>query len=106
MTMSDPGRNDHADIIGTGRPDDRTTGRPDDRTTGAADGLTVPWFKASASNGSGGNCVELAAFSDGDVGVRDSKDPDGPHLRFTRAEMAAFMDGLIRGEFDDVVGRP
>lgn len=34
------------------------------------------WRKASRSNTSGGDCVELARFPDA-VGVRDSKDPEG-----------------------------
>lgn len=55
------------------------------------------WIKASRSYGIG-ECVELAA--DGDViRLRDSKDP-ALHLRFTRAEIAAFLDGARRGEFD------
>jgi hypothetical protein len=34
------------------------------------------------------------------VHVRDSKDPDGPVLKFTIAEWAAFLDGANQGEFD------
>ena len=64
----------------------------------ARDGLT--WRKASASE-SNGHCVELAALPDGDVAVRNSRDPDGPQLVYTRAEMAAFRDGAKAGEFDD-----
>jgi len=36
----------------------------------------------------------------GGVAVRDSKDPDGPILRFTAAEWAAFVEGVAAGEFD------
>jgi hypothetical protein len=46
--------------------------------------------------------VELAAFPDGTVGVRDSKDPDGPVLRFTRTEIGAWIAGVRDGEFDDL----
>jgi len=81
---------DSGSTIGTGRPDDRTTGRPDDRL----------WIKASASGGSGGNCIELAELPDGRIGLRDSKNPDGPYLTFTRAEVAAFADGIAKREFD------
>jgi hypothetical protein len=34
------------------------------------------------------------------VGVRDSKDPDGTPLHFSPAEVAAFIKGVKRGEFD------
>ena len=62
------------------------------------DGLI--WRKASASNT--GNCVELAPSGDG-VLVRDSKDPQGPWLRYTGAEFRAFLDGAKKGEFDHLV---
>jgi hypothetical protein len=39
-------------------------------------------------------------MSGGGVAVRDSKDPEGPILRFTAAEWAAFADGMAAGEFD------
>jgi hypothetical protein len=57
------------------------------------------WIKASASN-SQGNCVQLATGPDGGVLMRDSKNPQGPRLEFTRGEIAAFLDGAKRGEFD------
>ena len=58
------------------------------------------WRKASFSD-SNGACVELAAISEG-VAMRDSKDPDGPVLSFTKAEMDAFLMGAKSGEFDDL----
>lgn len=63
-------------------------------------GLT--WRKSTASTGNG-ECVELAALPDGTVGVRDSKDPDGAVLKFTRAEVRAWLAGARSGEFDDLV---
>jgi hypothetical protein len=62
-------------------------------------GLT--WRRSSSSTGNG-ECVEVAALPDGTVGVRDSKDPDGPVLTFTRAEMRAWLQGVRAGEFDDL----
>jgi hypothetical protein len=59
------------------------------------------WFKSSRSYG-GGECVEVRQEANGDVGVRDSKDPTGPQLTFTRAEWAAFLAGVYAGEFDHV----
>lgn len=43
-------------------------------------------------------CVEAAAF-DGDILVRDSKNPDGPALRFTREEWSSFLAGVSAGDF-------
>jgi hypothetical protein len=60
------------------------------------------WRKASASKADG-NCVELAPLPDGGVAVRDSKDPNGPTLRFTATEWAAFARGLAVGDFDDLI---
>jgi hypothetical protein len=59
---------------------------------------TTPWIKASTSSGDA-ECVELRRH-DGMIEVRDSKDREGPVLRFTDAEFAAWLDGANRGEFD------
>lgn len=48
------------------------------------------WRKSSFSGNNGGACVEVARNLPGFVAVRDSKDPDGPALVFTRADWAAF----------------
>jgi len=61
----------------------------------------VQWRKSSASNPSG-NCVELAELPDGEVAVRNSRQPAGPALVYTRAEIAAFLAGVRNGEFDDL----
>ncbi|MFD0856863.1 DUF397 domain-containing protein [Actinomadura adrarensis] len=50
------------------------------------------WRKSSRSSGQGGACVELADLAMA-VGVRDSKDPNGPKLLLTRA---AFADVVTR----------
>lgn len=60
--------------------------------------LNEHWTK-SARSGNNGNCVE-ARFVGGHVEVRDSKDPAGPTLTFTRAEWTAFTGGAKDGEFD------
>ena len=57
------------------------------------------WVKSSLSF-SNGACVEVADLSGGVVGVRHSKDPSGPVLRFTPAEWHAFLGGARMGEFD------
>jgi hypothetical protein len=57
------------------------------------------WTKSSLSF-SNSNCVEVANLADGQIGVRDSKDPQGPVLRFTPGEWRAFLGGARNGEFD------
>lgn len=58
----------------------------------------VSWSKSSRSNASG-DCLEVAYLLDL-VGVRDSKNPDGPILTFSRAEWAAFIAGVKDGRFE------
>ena len=58
------------------------------------------WRTSSFSDGM--NCVQVAQLGDS-IALRDSKDPDGPVLHFTRGEMIAFLRGAKAGEFDDVV---
>lgn len=59
------------------------------------------WIKSSYSNGSGGECVEVAAAA-GRLLVRDSKDAAGGVLAFSAAAWAAFIadvrDGSLRPE--------
>jgi hypothetical protein len=59
------------------------------------------WRKSRASNPSG-CCVEVAALPDGAIAVRNSRDPAGPALVYTRAEVGAFLAGVKNGEFDDL----
>ena len=61
------------------------------------------WIKSSLSF-SNGNCVEVTSLSDGEIGVRDSKDSEGPVLRFTPDEWRAFLGGVHNGEFDSFGG--
>lgn len=63
-------------------------------------------FRKSLASGGSDNCVEVALTADG-VLVRHSKDTDGPVLTYTRAEWAAFLAGVVRGEFDlETLERP
>lgn len=43
-------------------------------------------------------CVEVAQLGE-DIGLRDSKDPNGLVLRFSRDEWDAFVAGVSDGDF-------
>ncbi len=58
------------------------------------------WVKSSYSGSQGSECVEVAALPHG-MAVRDSKDPDGPVLRFTSAEWSAFLEKVRRDSYQD-----
>ena len=58
------------------------------------------WIKATSSM-TNGACIELAR--DGDlIALRNSRIPEKVH-RYTRAELAAFLNGAKRGEFDHLL---
>lgn len=61
----------------------------------------LTWVKSSLSF-SNSNCVEVASLPDGGVAFRNSRDKDGPVLRFTAGEWEAFRQGAKAGEFDDL----
>lgn len=63
---------------------------------GASTDLLV-WKKSTASGG--GNCLE-AANTRTSVLVRDSKNPQGGVLTFSRPEWAAFLVSVRDGKFD------
>jgi hypothetical protein len=62
----------------------------------------VIWQKSGRS-GPNGNCVECAALPDGGVAVRNSRDPKGPALIYTQAEIQAFILGVSDGDFDNLL---
>jgi hypothetical protein len=76
-----------------------------------ADLSKAVWRKASPSDDTDGDCVEVAVVDapgtghKADLGplyvLRDSKNPDGPKLFFTQAEWDAFVGGVKLGEFDN-----
>ena len=59
-----------------------------------ADLTGATWRKSTYSNGSGGDCVEIAGMPRGSHAVRDSKNPDGPKLIFTPSEWQAFTERI------------
>lgn len=48
------------------------------------------WRKSSRSDNNGGACIEMTT-ADEDVLIRDSKDPDGPILRFGHQGWQTFL---------------
>jgi hypothetical protein len=73
--------------------------RPTPRGRPGRPGSDSYWIKSSLSF-SNSNCVEVASLPDGEISVRDSKDSEGPVLRFTSDEWQAFLGGVRNGEFD------
>lgn len=57
--------------------------------------VEVAWVKSSYSSNDGPSCVEVAASQD-TVLVRDSKDPEGPHLDLTPTAWTAFLGFAAR----------
>jgi hypothetical protein len=59
------------------------------------------WIKSSYSNPSG-DCVELAVLTGGKIAVRNSRYPGGLTLFYTRVVMAAFLQVVKEGGFDEM----
>ena len=58
----------------------------------------LQWRKArrSANNGA---CVEVAPVN-GQIVIRDSKDQDGPVIRYSASSWHTFLGGAKKGQFD------
>ncbi|SPF02454.1 DUF397 domain-containing protein [Streptomyces sp. MA5143a] len=63
-----------------------------------AEGWHKPW-----SGTNGGSCVEAKRLPDGSVAFRQSKDPDGPALVYSREEIVAFLEGAKAGQADFLI---
>lgn len=59
-------------------------------------------FTGSSESGPGGNCVQAGHKAGGHILVRDSKDPDGPHLHFTEVEWLALLNKIHSGRWQHV----
>jgi Domain of unknown function (DUF397) len=60
--------------------------------------MDATWRKSSYSGGNGGNCVEVGAQPQAArVLVRDTKDRQGPVLRFTPGAWQRFADRVRLG---------
>lgn len=69
----------------------------------SSEALTGAQWRKSRYSGAMGNCVEVAPLAGGDIAMRNSRDPQGPALVYTRAEIEAFVAGVKDGEFDDML---
>jgi hypothetical protein len=80
----------------------RSSGSPDDSPAARVSGEDIAglpgtaWRKSSASSVNG-NCVEVASLAAGRRAVRDSKDKNGPVLRFSRDEWCQFIGEIQDG---------
>jgi len=61
------------------------------------------WFKTIHSSAAK-DCVEVAFLPSDSVGVRDSKNPDGPALVFGDSAWNAFTTALADGTFQEARG--
>ena len=57
--------------------------------------LDVTWRKSRRSGPQGGNCVEVAHLSDGQVAMRNSRFPGGPALVPQTADLIVTAEGLV-----------
>ncbi len=57
------------------------------------------WYKSSYSSGAEGNCIEVTPLT-GAVGIRDSKDKEGPALLVPITSWAAFVADVQTGKYD------
>jgi hypothetical protein len=63
--------------------------------------MNTPVWRKSSHSGSvvDSDCVEVADFA-GAIGVRDSKNPDGPHLTLSGRSFATLIGRVKAGRLD------
>ncbi|MEU0808349.1 DUF397 domain-containing protein [Streptomyces sp. NPDC005970] len=62
------------------------------------EGWEKPW-----SGTNGGTCIEAKKLPDGRVALRQSTDPTGPALIYSRAEVASFLEAAKAGRADFLI---
>jgi hypothetical protein len=60
---------------------------------------SITWRKATASDANSG-CVEIASLADGQVGIRDSKNPGAPALVVSADAWAGLLMAVKAGLLD------
>ncbi|GAA4241445.1 DUF397 domain-containing protein [Actinomadura meridiana] len=60
---------------------------------------SVEWRKSTYSGHEGGSCVEVSNLAPM-IGVRDSKDPEGPRLAFSAAAWRTFTTQIKADRHD------
>lgn len=73
-------------------------GRNESLATGPGE---AAWITSSRCAGNG-SCVEVASIPDGDIWVRDGKNPASGLLVFTRQEWRGFLAGVAAGDYVDI----
>jgi hypothetical protein len=61
--------------------------------------IAKDWYKSSFSINEP-SCVGARIHADGTVDLRNTNNPEGPMLTFTRPEWLAFVQGVEAGEFN------
>lgn len=70
------------------------------RTEIPADSLRGSAWRKSSYSGAVGNCVELSHLDDGNVAVRNSRNPHGPALVWSRTGVSELVAAVRTGEVD------
>jgi hypothetical protein len=58
------------------------------------DNSHLTWRKSTHSGANGGDCIEVASADKSLIAIRDSKDPNGPNLAFTKPMWQSFVQRL------------
>jgi hypothetical protein len=60
----------------------------------------MTWRKSSRSGSNSENCVEVAHAESRTIAARDSKNPNGPVLRFGRSAWRELIDDVKASRYD------
>jgi len=61
--------------------------------------ISIGKYQKSSFSGNGG-CVEVCRMTNGNISLRDSKNPAKPAHEFNPREWRAFLAGVRNAEFD------